>query len=90
MAKKKIIEVLRQQKVISRWKQSEKDALGISLLEKGGPEFIFVFGVEEGEPAVISGKPVVHHHVHPPAVLPEPAAKQRRGSFAFVGPARRL
>ena len=49
--------------------------LGIGLFEEGRPELIVRGRVEEDEAAADGGQPVVDHHVHPSAILPESETK---------------
>lgn len=46
--------------------------LGISLLQESTPELVALAGVEVDEFPVAGRKSVIHTHVHPPTVLPEP------------------
>ena len=46
--------------------------LGVGLLQQGRPELVLGVGVGEGELLTFTGKEVVHHHLHPGSVLPEP------------------
>ena len=46
--------------------------LGVGLLQESGPELVLGVGVSEGQLASLAGQEVIHHHLHPLPVLPEP------------------
>lgn len=54
--------------ISTKW---NSDILCISLFQQCTPEFILVHRVHEGQLAVVSRKPVIHHHFHPLSLSPE-------------------
>lgn len=54
--------------------------LGVGLLQQRAPELTAFLGVQEEQLPILGGQPVVHHHLHPLAVLPE----LRKGNTAPV------
>lgn len=58
------------------------NSLGVSLLQQGAPELVFVWGAEVDKLVALSGQQVVYPHLLPLSVLPE--LQRERGSGVFV------